>query len=151
MQTPTLSQLRVRLLNGSARPPVRQHEGDAGLDIASCEDAVIGPGERRLITTGVAVEIPSGWVGLMCPRSGLALRHGITMVNAPGVIDAGYRGELRVILLNTDASEEFHISVGDRIAQLLLTPVSLSDVVVVDELSDTIRSADGFGSTGVRD
>jgi dUTP pyrophosphatase len=128
--------------------PTRAHEGDAGLDLYALEPAVLGPGERASITTGVALEIPPGHAGLVLPRSGLALRHGIALVNAPGLIDPGYRGEVRVLLLNTDRSEPFEISAGDRIAQLLILPAVTAAVVEVEELSGSAREAGGFGSSG---
>ena len=109
-------------LRDDARLPTRANDGDAGLDLYAAEPAIIGPGERASVGTGIAVEIPPGHAGLVLPRSGLAARHGITLVNAPGLIDAGYRGEIRVLLLNTDRASAFEISPGDRIAQLLVTP-----------------------------
>lgn len=142
-------QLRVRRLNGDAVLPSRQHPGDAGLDLVATEAATLTPGGgRATVGTGIAVEIPEGWVGLVCPRSGLAARHGIGVVNGPGVVDAGYRGEVRVVLYNSDPDEAFEVSVGDRIAQLLLTPVLLAEVVEASELAGATRDASGFGSTG---
>jgi dUTP pyrophosphatase len=141
-------QLRVALLSDRATLPRRAHPGDAGLDLYAAETAKIGPGERAMVATGIAVEIPEGHAGLVLPRSGLAARHGIALVNAPGLIDCGYRGEVRVLLLNTDRSEAFEIAVGDRIAQLLLTPFAAAGVVEVAELDETARGEGGFGSTG---
>lgn len=141
--------LRVRRLRDDAVLPARQHEGDAGLDLVAVESATLPPGGgRAMVGTGIAVEVPEGWAGLVCPRSGLAARHGISVVNGPGIIDAGYRGELRVVLVNTDAHETFEVAPGDRIAQLLLTPVLVGPVVEAEELSAAGRGAGGFGSTG---
>jgi dUTP pyrophosphatase len=140
--------LRVRRLDGRAALPTRAHDGDAGLDLYALEDASLEPGERDSIRTGIAVEIPDGHAGLVLPRSGLALRHGIALVNAPGLIDPGYRGELRVLLLNTDRSEPFQISAGDRIAQLLVISAETAPVVEVEDLSASARGAGGFGSSG---
>jgi dUTP pyrophosphatase len=144
-------QLRVVRLIPDASLPRRAHDGDAGLDLHAAEAASIGPGQRASVRTGIAVEIPEGHAGLVLPRSGLAARHGIAIVNAPGLIDSGYRGEVRVLLLNTDASEAFEVAPGDRIAQLLITPSAAAEPVEAVELSETARGADGFGSSGVRD
>ena len=141
-------QLPVSRLNESAQRPSRAHEGDAGLDLYACEAAHIGPGERWSIGTGVGVEIPEGHAGLVLPRSGLARDHGIALVNAPGLIDSGYRGELRVLLLNTDPAETFRVEPGDRIAQLVLTPVVTADVVETRGLTESARGEGGFGSSG---
>jgi dUTP diphosphatase len=140
--------LRVRRLDQRALLPTRAYAGDAGLDLYALEEARLGPGERRSISTGIAVEIPDGRAGLVLPRSGLAARHGIALVNAPGLIDAGYRGELRVLLLNTDRTEAFTVSRGDRIAQLVLVRVESPEVVEVDALAATERGCGGFGSSG---
>jgi dUTP pyrophosphatase len=140
--------LRVRRLDPAARLPTRAHRGDAGLDLYALEGATLAPGERISLRTGIAVEIPDGRAGLVLPRSGLAERHGIALVNAPGLIDSGYRGELRVLLLNTDRAEPCEISPGDRIAQLVLVPIEAPGVVVVDELELSERGAGGFGSSG---
>lgn len=131
-----------------ARIPTRANEGDAGLDLYAAEAAAIGPGERLDVGTGVAVEIPPGHAGLVLPRSGLALRHGIALVNAPGLIDAGYRGELRVLLLNTDRAESFEVAPGDRIAQLVIVAVATPAPVEVAELAASARGEGGFGSSG---
>jgi dUTP pyrophosphatase len=128
--------------------PTRAHDGDAGLDLHALEDASLAPGERAAIPTGIAVEIPDGYAGLVLPRSGLALRHGIALVNAPGLIDPGYRGELRVLLLNTDRSQPFELSAGDRIAQLLIVRAESAAAVEVEELTASARGAGGFGSSG---
>lgn len=128
--------------------PSRAHEGDAGLDLYACEAAHIGPGERWSVGTGVGVEIPDGHAGLVLPRSGLAMKHGIALVNAPGLIDSGYRGELRVLLLNTDPAETFRVEPGDRIAQLVIAPIALPEPVEVEALADSARGDGGFGSSG---
>jgi dUTP diphosphatase len=140
--------LRVARLDERARLPTRAHDGDAGLDLYALEDAVLSPGARASVPTGVAVEIPPGQAGLVLPRSGLAARHGISVVNAPGLIDSGYRGEVRVLLLNTDREQPFRLTAGDRIAQLVLVSVQLPELVEVDSLSDTHRGTGGFGSSG---
>lgn len=140
--------LRVRRVDPAATLPTRAHPGDAGLDLYALTGATLAPGRRTSIPTGIAVEIPHGRAGLVLPRSGLAARHGISVVNAPGLIDAGYRGELRVLLLNTDPAAPFQVSPGDRIAQLVLVEVALDEVQEVDALSDSARAAGGFGSTG---
>jgi dUTP pyrophosphatase len=139
--------LRFTRLADEARPPARAHDGDAGLDLCAAEAVVIGPGERASVGTGVAVAIPDGYAGLVVPRSGLAARSGIGLVNTPGLIDSGYRGELRVLLLNTDREQPFPVEPGDRIAQLMVVPISLPEPVEA-ELDETLRGAGGFGSTG---
>lgn len=141
-------ELKVQLLSDSATLPTRSHEGDAGLDLYAAEPAHIGPGERWQVATGIAIEIPPGHAGLVLPRSGLARRHGISLVNAPGLIDAGYRGEVKVLLLNNDPAEIFRIKPGDRIAQLLVTPFLPIEPLQADTLSETDRGDSGFGSTG---
>lgn len=141
--------LRVSRLNPRATIPTRAYVHDAGLDLYAAEPLVLGPGERGSVGTGISVEIPPGQAGLVLPRSGLAHRHGIALVNAPGLIDSGYRGELRVLLLNTDAQASFDISVGDRIAQLVLVRVETPEVVETDELAASERGEGGFGSSGV--
>jgi dUTP diphosphatase len=141
-------ELRVVAVRDGARVPRRSHEGDAGLDLFAVEGAVIAPGERASVPTGIALEIPPGHAGFVLPRSGLAARHGIALVNAPGLIDSGYRGELRVLLLNTDRSEAFTIAAGDRVAQLLVVPFVDVEPVAVDELALSMRGESGFGSTG---
>ncbi|HEY5318873.1 MAG TPA: dUTP diphosphatase [Solirubrobacteraceae bacterium] len=140
--------LRVRRLDPDAQIPTRAHPADAGLDLYALEGATLGPGQRASLRTGIAVEIPAGRAGLVLPRSGLAQRHGIALVNAPGLIDSGYRGELHVLLLNTDRAEPCEIRPGDRIAQLVLVAVEAPSVVVVDELELSERGAGGFGSSG---
>jgi dUTP pyrophosphatase len=141
-------ELRFRALTDAATPPSRAHVEDAGLDLYAAQPAILAPGERASVGTGVAVEIPPGHAGLVLPRSGLAARHGIALVNAPGLIDSGYRGEVRVLLLNTDPHEPFEIGVGDRIAQLLLTPFAAATPVEAGELTATGRGEGGFGSSG---
>ena len=143
-----MTELRVTRLRDGAVLPARAHVGDAGLDLSACEALTIGPGERALVATGLAVEIPEGHAGLVAPRSGLALRDGISIVNTPGVIDAGYRGEVRVLVLNTDRDEAFEISEGDRIAQLLVVPFASLEPVESDALAESERGDGGFGSTG---
>jgi dUTP pyrophosphatase len=140
--------LKVRRLDPRARLPTRAYPGDAGLDLYALEDAALDPGERASVRTGIAVEIAEGEAGLVLPRSGLAARHGIALVNAPGLIDAGYRGEVRVLLLNTDRDSAFTIAAGDRIAQLVLVKVQTPEVVEVEELAVSERGAGGFGSSG---
>ena len=140
--------LKVRRLAARATLPTRAYPGDAGLDLYALEAGVIAPGERASVRTGIAVEIPDGEAGLVLPRSGLAARHGIALVNAPGLIDSGYRGEIRVLLLNTDSSAPFEIASGDRIAQLLLVKVQTPAVEEVEELAVSERGAGGFGSSG---
>jgi dUTP pyrophosphatase len=139
--------VRVRRLRADATLPDRAYDGDAGLDLASCEAALLGPGERAVVSTGIAVEIPDGYAGFVQPRSGLAARHGIGVVNSPGLIDAGYRGEIRVVLLNTDRETEFEVLPGMRIAQLVIAPVASVHVVEADELAASERGARGFGSS----
>jgi dUTP diphosphatase len=140
-------EVRVRRLHGGAVIPERAYEGDAGLDLAACEHAVLGPGERAVVATGLVVEIPDGYAGFVQPRSGLAARHGIGVVNSPGLIDSGYRGEIRVVLLNTDRESEFTVEPGMRIAQLVIAPVASVRVVEADELAASERGARGFGSS----
>jgi dUTP pyrophosphatase len=147
--TTTAATLPFQLLSDQATLPTRAHPGDAGLDLYAAEAVRIEPGERRSVGTGVAVALPPGTAGLVVPRSGLAARHGIALVNAPGVIDAGYRGELRVLLLNTDAAEPFAVSPGDRVAQLLVVRVDLPEPVAVAALGTSARGDGGFGSSGI--
>lgn len=131
--------------------PLYAHTNDAGADLRAAEALTIGPGERALVGTGVAIALPDGYAAFVVPRSGLAAKRGITVLNSPGTIDAGYRGEIKVALLNTDREAAFDIEVGDRIAQLIVMPVSRAEFVPVTELTDSVRGAGGFGSTGVRD
>ena len=143
-----MTQLRVRRLRPEARLPTRAYEGDAGLDLYAAEGLSLEPGGRASVSTGIAVEIPPGQAGLVLPRSGLAARHGIALVNAPGLIDAGYRGEIRVLLLNTDRGETFTIGPGERIAQLVLVRIETPAVAEVQELALSERGGGGFGSSG---
>ncbi|HSD01386.1 MAG TPA: dUTP diphosphatase [Gaiellales bacterium] len=144
-----MTELLVRRLHPDAAVPAAAYDGDAGLDLASVEAAELRPGERRTISTGIAVAIPPGHAGFVQPRSGLAARHGISVVNSPGLIDSGYRGEVRVVLLNTDPSETFRIEPGDRIAQLVVLAVPEVRIAVTDELPDSERAHRGFGSSAV--
>ena len=139
--------LQVTRLRDDAVLPDGAYPGDAGLDLVACETIELGPGERALVPTGIAVAIPDGHAGFVVPRSGLALQHGIWLVNTPGIIDSGYRGELRVIAINTDHTASFVVETGMRIAQLLVVPISAA-IVEEDELPDTVRGAAGFGSSG---
>jgi dUTP pyrophosphatase len=141
-------QLPVVKLKPNAVVPTRAHEGDAGLDLYAAEEAHMGPGERWGVGTGIAVEIPAGHAGLVLPRSGLAREHGITLVNSPGLIDAGYRGEVRVLLLNTDPAETVKIEAGARIAQLVVAPIALAEPVETTTLTESARGEGGFGSSG---
>ncbi|TML34485.1 MAG: dUTP diphosphatase [Actinobacteria bacterium] len=140
--------LRFARLHRQARAPAQAHPGDAGYDLFAAESAVLRPGERASVGTGIAVAIPDGCAGLVLPRSGLAARHGITLLNAPGLIDSGYRGELRVLLQNTDSAEPFEVSVGDRIAQLVLVRLEPAPLEEVEALEESVRGLGGFGSTG---
>lgn len=141
-------QVRVRRIDTGLPVPSYAHPGDAGADLHAREDVTLAPGARALVPTGLAIALPEGYVGLVHPRSGLATKHGVTIVNAPGTVDAGYRGELMVTLLNTDATETVTLHRGDRIAQLLVQRVERCAFVETDELDDTARGAGGFGSTG---
>jgi dUTP pyrophosphatase len=140
--------LRVARLDPQATLPTRAYPGDAGLDLYALEAGTIWAGARASVRTGIAVEIPVGQAGLVLPRSGLAAKHGIALVNAPGLIDSGYRGEVKVLLLNTDPDQAFSYQRGDRIAQLLLVRIETPAPVEVAELSDSDRGAGGFGSSG---
>lgn len=138
------------LIVSSSGVPVYAHPGDAASDLRSSHEAVIQPGERLTVSTGIFIAIPDGFVGLVHPRSGLAAKHGVTVLNSPGTIDAGYRGEIRVTLLNTDKSEPFVIAKGDRIAQLLFQKVEQAKFVEVEKLPSSERAERGFGSTGTQ-
>ena len=140
-------ELAIQRLHADAVVPQRAYTGDAGLDLASCERVELGPGERALVGTGLAVAIPEGYAGFVQPRSGLAARHGLTVVNSPGLVDSGYRGELRVVLLNTDRTEPFVVEPGMRIAQLVVLQVPELELVEVDELPSSERGVRGFGSS----
>jgi dUTP pyrophosphatase len=145
-----VTDLRVMKLRDDAVLPSRAHSGDAGFDLSACEEVTIGVGERATVGTGLTIEIPDGHAGLVAPRSGLALRHGLSMVNAPGVIDAGYRGEVRIILLNTDREHAFTVEPGMRIAQLVVVPIAAVELVETREVTATDRGEGGFGSSGLR-
>jgi dUTP pyrophosphatase len=140
--------LAVRRLDPRAILPTRAHAGDAGLDLHALDGVTIHAGQRAMVPTGLAIQLPPGHAGLVLPRSGLAARHGIALVNAPGLIDEGYRGEIRVLLLNTDRSEAFVVEPGARIAQLVVVAVAAPHVTEVEDLSGTARGEGGFGSTG---
>lgn len=144
---PAVEVLMLRL-DPELAPPAYAHPGDAGADLRCTEDFRLGPGQRRLVGTGIAVALPDGYAGFVHPRSGLAARHGVTVVNAPGTVDAGYRGEIKVCLLNTDPEQAVGFTRGDRIAQLVVQPVSTATFVAVDELPGSARGGGGHGSTG---
>jgi dUTP pyrophosphatase len=148
IDAPRSLSVQVLQLDPGLDLPTYAHPGDAGADLASAEDVVLAPGQRRLVRTGVAVAVPEGYAAFVHPRSGLAARHGITIVNAPGTVDAGYRGEIKVCLLNTDTQAAVRISRGDRIAQLVIQPVARASFVAVGALEDSVRGAGGHGSTG---
>src|SRR5512132_388437 len=141
-------EIQIKLIDQDSPMPRYQHEGDAGLDLPSRVDYVLEPGERAMIPTGIAVAIPKGYAGFVLPSSGLAARHGIALVNSPGRVDSGYRGEMAIIMINTDKHEAFHIKRGDRIAQLVIQKVIEATTVRVAELDSTSRGDGGFGSTG---
>jgi dUTP pyrophosphatase len=140
-------EVEIVRLRAEARVPERAYAGDAGVDLAACEPVTLAPGERALVPTGLAVAIPDGYAGFVQPRSGLATRHGVTIVNAPGLIDSGYRGEIQVVLLNTDKEATFSAEAGERIAQLVILPVPEVDLREVDELPSSERGVRGFGSS----
>lgn len=140
-------ELPIQRLRPNARVPEHAYAGDAGLDLSACDPVELAPGERAVVPTGLAVAIPTGYAGFVQPRSGLAARHGITVVNAPGLIDSGYRGEIMVVLLNTDSEATFTAEAGDRIAQLVVVPVPAVELVEVELLPESERGAKGFGSS----
>ncbi len=140
-------ELPIQRLHEEAVMPARAYAGDAGLDLAARQQFVLGPGARATVPTGLAVAIPTGYAGLVLPRSGLAARHGITIVNAPGLVDSGYRGEIQVVLLNTDPSESFTVEPGMRIAQLVVVAVEQAELLTVAELPASERGIRGFGSS----
>jgi dUTP pyrophosphatase len=142
-------QVRITRLDPDLELPRYAHDGDAGIDLFSAEDVTLQPLERALVSTGIAVAIPEGYAGFVQPRSGLALKRGLGLANSPGLIDSHYRGELKVIAVNLDATEAIDIARGDKLAQLVIQPVVRADLVEVDELDDTVRGEGGFGSTGV--
>jgi dUTP pyrophosphatase len=143
-----VTELPIQRLHDDAVVPTQAYVGDAGLDLAACEAAEIGPGERAVVGTGLAVAIPEGHAGFVQPRSGLAAEHGITILNTPGLVDSGYRGELRVILHNTDAERSFVVEPGMRIAQLVVVPIAGIEPAEVEELPESQRGVRGFGSSG---
>lgn len=143
--------IEIPIVGDHTQLPVYAQPGDAGADLRSTEALVLASGERALVSTGVRIALPEGYVAFVVPRSGLAVKHGISVVNAPGTIDAGYRGELKVSLINLDPRESFEIQPGDRIAQLIVMPVSRAVFLPVDELPESTRGHGGFGSTGIRD
>ena len=140
-------ELPVKLIHDGATLPSRAYEHDAGLDLAACERVELGPGERAVVGTGLIVAIPEGHAGFIQPRSGLAARHGLTVLNTPGLVDAGYRGELKVVLLNTDRTEPFVVEPGMRIAQLVVVAVAVTELREVPELPHSERGEKGFGSS----
>jgi dUTP pyrophosphatase len=141
--------LEIKRLDAELPPPAYAHEGDAGLDLRAAADAEIEPLARSLVPTGVSVAIPEGYAGFVQPRSGLALRQGLGLVNSPGLIDSHYRGEIKVILINLDPHTPISIARGDKIAQLVIQPVCRAEIVEVADLTETVRGDGGFGSTGV--
>lgn len=141
-------ELRFKKLRGDAIIPTQAHAGDAGSDLYAVEDATLEPGGRAKVPTGIAIAIPDGYAGLVLPRSGLAHKHGITLTNTPGLIDSGYRGELQVLMLNTDRAEAHEVKAGDRIAQLVLVAFGSPAWTEVDEFDQTTRGEGGFGSSG---
>jgi dUTP pyrophosphatase len=143
-----VAELRVQRLHPAAALPVLAHDDDAGYDLRALEGVTLAPGQRAMVRTGIAIELPAGHAGLVLPRSGLAARHGITLANAPGLIDAGYRGEVKVLLLNTDREVAFDVGAGDRIAQLVVVAVATPEIVDADALAATVRGEGGFGSSG---
>jgi dUTP pyrophosphatase len=142
-----VTELPVKRLDEAAKLPTRAYDGDAGLDLAASERVELGPGQRAAVATGLTVAIPRGHAGFVQPRSGLAARHGITVLNSPGLVDAGYRGELKVVLFNTDRAEPFVVEPGMRIAQLVILPVALAEPKEVAELPESERGEKGFGSS----
>ena len=143
-------ELPIHRVREGALLPEQAYDGDAGLDLAACERVELGPGERAVVSTGLALAVPDGYAGFVQPRSGLAAKHGISVVNAPGLVDSGYRGEVRVVLLNTDVSEPFVVEPGMRIAQLVVLPVPAIELVETDELPESERGVRGFGSSRAR-
>lgn len=141
--------IEFKLLHELAQAPKYAHDGDAGADLVCIEDVMLKPGERLLVPTGVAIALPEGYVGLVHPRSGLAAKHGIGIVNTPGTIDSGYRGELKICLINLDQTETVALPAGSRIAQLVIQQVTTANFVQVNDLDDTERSDNGFGSSGI--
>ena len=149
MSVPSPVEVLIQRLDESVPLPTYQHPGDAGMDLCAASPLVLGPGERGTVGTGLAIALPPGYVGLIHPRSGLAAQHGVTIVNAPGTVDAGYRGEIRVTLINTDRHDAFAVQAGDRIAQLVIQPVAQARLIEVERLPGSLRGQGGFGSTGL--
>ena len=149
MSAPQSLEILVTQLDNDAVIPTYAKPGDAGADLYSISDVILKPGERALVKTGIAIALPDGFVGLVHPRSGLGLKNGISVVNTPGTIDAGYRGEIGVVLINHDLNESFHVKKGDRIAQLVIQKVENAQFKIVNQLPDSERSAGGYGSTGI--
>lgn len=145
---PNYLDLPIKILEGKAVLPETAYEGDAGIDLSSIEEITLQPFERALVSTGLAVAIPEGFAGFVLPRSGSAIKQGLSLVNAPGLIDSGYRGELKCIVINLDAEHPLTIGIGDRIAQLVIMPVQNVRLLVQDELDETQRGSGGFGSSG---
>lgn len=140
----------IKILSRDAQIPHMAYNGDAGVDLRSVERIVLKPQERAMVATGLAIALPEGYAGFVLPRSGLAAKHGISIVNSPGLIDSNYRGELKVILLNTDPDNSFAIEIGDRIAQLIVMPIPTITFEQVEELTESQRGESGFGSSGIR-
>jgi len=149
MSAPLGLEILITKLDNDAVIPTYAQKGDAGADLYSISDLVLAPGERALVKTGIAIALPDGYVGLVHPRSGLGLKNGISVINTPGTIDSGYRGEIGVVLINHDLTNNFQVKKGDRIAQLLIQKVETANFKIVNELPDSERSAGGYGSTGV--
>jgi len=136
-------------LDKSSQMPKYAHKGDAGLDLFSAIDCIIKPYERKLVPTGIKIAIPFGYAGFVQPRSGLAIKHGIALVNSPGLIDSGYRGEICIIMINLDKENEFNVRKGDKICQLVIQKIEESDLIEVENIGETVRGESGFGSTGL--
>jgi dUTP pyrophosphatase len=141
--------IKIKLLDNSLKLPKYAHKGDAGLDLYSAIDCVLMPYERKLVPTGIKVEIPSGYAGFVQPRSGLAIKHGIALVNSPGLIDSGYRGEISIIMINLDKSNEFNIKKGDKICQLVIQRIEEAELIEIENIENSDRGEGGFGSTGL--
>jgi len=141
--------IKIKLLDKSSQMPKYAHKGDAGLDLFSAIDCIIKPYERKLVPTGIKIAIPFGYAGFVQPRSGLAIKHGIALVNSPGLIDSGYRGEICIIMINLDKENEFNVRKGDKICQLVIQKIEESDLIEVENIGETVRGESGFGSTGL--
>jgi len=142
--------LKIKILDSNVPSPKFAHKSDAGIDLYSTIDYVLKPFERKLVPTGIKIEIPEGYAGFVQPRSGLAINHGISLVNTPGLIDSGYRGEIKAILINFDPEKNFEIKKGDKICQLVIMKIENADILFDDELNDSERGEGGFGSTGIK-